>query len=72
MEPAGRGPTNAKRGGARLRRQFMWKTCGFLVDKLYFLVENSENVEKVGGKCGKLAQKDQKMWITCGKVVDNS
>ena len=47
---------------------FWWITCG----KLNFLVENSENVEKVSGKCGKLAQKDQKMWITCGKVVDNS
>lgn len=47
---------------------FWWITCG----KLNFLVENSENVEKVGGKCGKLAQKDQKMWITCGKIVDNS
>jgi hypothetical protein len=43
---------------------FWWITCG----KLNFLVENSENVEKVGGKCGKLAQKDQKnvdnLWIT--------
>lgn len=47
---------------------FWWITCG----KLNFLVENSENVEKVGGKCGKLAQKVRKMWITCGKVVDNS